>query len=276
MIELEKRIDEWRRQMCARLPAEAVEELESHLREIVAECVASGLSEREAFGQAISRMGSVEKVSSEFEKRDESWWAIKAATVGALAIALGSSVFAVAIALQGGPIKWLLAVHVLAASTGYLGAFMVGALGICYVGQRLLWNFSPTGEVFAARAAVAFASAAAGLTAAAIVLGMVWAKLEWGRFWAWDYKETGALAILTWLLVFIGIGRGRAVAPRVIMTLAVLGNIVAIFGWFGAHYMQSGQWNSVHGAIILGGTMAHIIIATLAFAPAGKLDFRAR
>src|SRR5688572_4458502 len=182
MRELEMRIEQWRREMRAKLGREAAEELESHLRDAIDGFVSLGRGEAEAFELAVKRLGSADHVSAEFHKSDGSWWAIKAATASALFILFGSAALAAAIALKGGPIKWLLAAHVFAASTGYLGALLVGGIGICYLSQRLWREFSPTADATAARALIALASGAVGLIAVAIGLGMIWAKLEWGRF----------------------------------------------------------------------------------------------
>jgi ABC-type transport system involved in cytochrome c biogenesis permease subunit len=44
------------------------------------------------------------------------------------------------------------------------------------------------------------------LLAAGIMLGAVWANASWGRYWAWDPKETWALITLLW---FIAVLHGR-------------------------------------------------------------------
>ena len=272
MRELENRIEQWRREMRAKLSREAVEELETHLREAMDEFRASGSSEMEAFELATKRIGNADELNAEFEKRQTNWWAVKIATIGAVLVALSASIVAVMIALRGGALNWVLAFHVLSVTAGYIGVFMVGALGICFIAERLCRDFSPTGSAAAARSTTNFAAGALAFSALGTALGMIWAKLAWDRYWAWDPKETGAFAILIWLALFIAISRTRAFSPRAIMTLAVLGNIVAIFGWFGANFWANGQWNALSTTMILGGTAIHLMIAALTFAPAGKLS----
>ena len=272
MRELEKRIEQWRREMRAKLSPEAVEELETHLRESMEEFRTSGRAEIESFELAAKRIGNADELNAEFEKRQTSWWAIKVATIAAVLVALIASVVAVMIALKGGVLNWVLAFHVLSVTAGYVGVFMVGAMGICFLVERLWRDFSPTGSAAAARSTTAFAAGALAFSALGTALGMIWAKMAWDRYWAWDPKETGAFGILTWLLLFIAISRTRAFSPRAIMTLAVLGNIVAIFGWFGANFWASGHWSTVSTTMILGGTALHLMIAALAFAPAGRLS----
>ena len=272
MRELEKRIDQWRCEMRSRLSSEAVEELETHLRDSMEEFISSSRDELEAFELASKRIGKADELNAEFEKHQTSWWAIKVATIAAVLVALSASIVAVMIALKGGALNWVLALHVLSVTAGYVGVFLVGSMGICFLAERLWRDFSPTRSAAAARSTTAFAAGALAFSALGTGLGMIWAKMAWDRYWAWDPKETGAFGILIWLLLFIAISRARAVSPRAIMTLAVLGNIVAIFGWFGANSWASGQWNVVSTTMILGGTAIHLMIAALAFAPAGKLS----
>lgn len=60
------------------------------------------------------------------------------------------------------------------------------------------------------------------LLAAGIMLGAVWANASWGRYWAWDPKETWALITLLWYLAilhgrFAGWLRGFGVAMSTII-----------------------------------------------------------
>ena len=272
MRDLEKRIEQWRREMRAKLSCEAVEELETHLRESIEEFISSGRNELEAFQLASKRIGNAGEINSEFEKSQTTWWAIKVATIAAVAVALSASVVAVMIARRGGALNWVLAFHVLSVTAGYIGVFLVGAMGICFLAESLWQDFSPTRSAAAVRSATAFAAGAFAFSALGAALGMIWAKMAWDRYWAWDPKETGAFGILVWLILFIAISRTRALSPRAIMTLTVLGNIVAIFGWFGANSWSTGQWNALSTTMILGGTAIHLMIAALAFAPAGRLS----
>ena len=61
------------------------------------------------------------------------------------------------------------------------------------------------------------------------ILGGIWADQSWGRFWGWDPKENGALAIVIWLLVLIhgrlaGILKKEGYALGLIIT-----NIVSLY-----------------------------------------------
>ncbi len=72
------------------------------------------------------------------------------------------------------------------------------------------------------------------------VLGGIWADQSWGRFWGWDPKENGALLIVLWNAVILHAWWGDLVRDRGIMNLAVFGNIVTSFSWFGVNMLGIG------------------------------------
>ncbi len=70
MFDLEKSIAEWRRQMLTagiKNPA-PIEELESHLREEIAQTTKSGLNELKAFNSAVQKIGRAGLLKTEFTK----------------------------------------------------------------------------------------------------------------------------------------------------------------------------------------------------------------
>ncbi len=72
------------------------------------------------------------------------------------------------------------------------------------------------------------------------VLGGIWADQSWGRFWGWDPKENGALLIVLWNALILHARWGGLVKDRGIMNLAVFGNIVTSFSWFGVNMLGIG------------------------------------
>jgi cytochrome c-type biogenesis protein CcsB len=72
------------------------------------------------------------------------------------------------------------------------------------------------------------------------VLGGIWADQSWGRFWGWDPKENGALLIVLWNAVILHARWGDLVGDRGLMNLAVVGNIVTSFSWFGVNMLGIG------------------------------------
>ena len=91
--------------------------------------------------------------------------------------------------------NFLLASHVFLVVLGYTTTFLVGALGVCFVAQRCLSDFSPFRMRSLTRVTFLLGCVAASLTAVGIILGMFWAKTEWGRYWEWDKKEIGAFVV---------------------------------------------------------------------------------
>ncbi|HEV2392120.1 MAG TPA: cytochrome c biogenesis protein CcsA [Verrucomicrobiae bacterium] len=72
------------------------------------------------------------------------------------------------------------------------------------------------------------------------VLGGIWADQSWGRFWGWDPKENGALLIVLWNAIILHARWGGLVRDRGIMNLAIFGNIVTSFSWFGVNMLGVG------------------------------------
>ena len=72
------------------------------------------------------------------------------------------------------------------------------------------------------------------------VLGGIWADQTWGRFWGWDPKENGALLIVLWNALILHCRWGGLVKARGLMALAVGGNIVTSWSWFGVNMLGVG------------------------------------
>ena len=72
------------------------------------------------------------------------------------------------------------------------------------------------------------------------VLGGIWADQSWGRFWGWDPKENGALIIVLWNALILHARWGGLVKERGLANLAVVGNIVTSWSWFGTNMLGIG------------------------------------
>jgi hypothetical protein len=72
------------------------------------------------------------------------------------------------------------------------------------------------------------------------VLGGIWADQSWGRFWGWDPKENGALIIVLWNALILHARWGGMVKQRGLALLAIGGNIVTTWSWFGVNMLGVG------------------------------------
>jgi ABC-type transport system involved in cytochrome c biogenesis permease subunit len=135
---------------------------------------------------------------------------------------------------------WL-STHVITIVMGYGAAFLAGFLGITY----LLFGWLARGLTEEMR--VSFKRMVFGAICFALlfsfvgtVLGGIWADQSWGRFWGWDPKENGALLIVLWCALVLHALRCRMIGIRGLMNLAIGGNIVTAWSWFGTNMLGVG------------------------------------
>ena len=72
------------------------------------------------------------------------------------------------------------------------------------------------------------------------VLGGIWADQSWGRFWGWDPKENGAVLIVLWCAIILHARWGGFIRQRGLMVMAIFGNVVTSFSWFGVNMLGVG------------------------------------
>jgi ABC-type transport system involved in cytochrome c biogenesis permease subunit len=135
---------------------------------------------------------------------------------------------------------WL-ATHVVIVTLGYSSTFVAGFLAIVYVIRGVFTR----GLDLATRRAMArmvygIICFATLFSFTGTVLGGIWADQSWGRFWGWDAKENGALIIVLWNALILHARWGGLVRERGIMNLAIAGNIVTSWSWFGVNMLGVG------------------------------------
>lgn len=278
MHNLEQSIAEWRKTMLAAPGAgvshDTIDELENHLRENVEQLVRSGMTEREAFLRAVEQLGGAPTLASEFQKLDQSTWLPVKVVTGFGLVAAAAMAILLLTHLDEPRIKLLLAAHVFAVTLGYGTTFLVGALGICFVAQRCLSDFSPFRMRSVTRVTFLLGCVAASLTAVGVILGMVWAKAEWGRYWAWDNKEIGAVVVFAWQLCFLLAHRLSHVTSRGLLVMSLLGNIIVSLGWFGTNLLGDGLHSYTmqnYALLLLAAVISNSAFLLLGLAPAGCL-----
>ncbi|MFO0880170.1 MAG: cytochrome c biogenesis protein CcsA [Gemmataceae bacterium] len=72
------------------------------------------------------------------------------------------------------------------------------------------------------------------------VLGGIWADQSWGRFWGWDPKENGALLIVIMNALILHARWGGMIKDRGMATLAIVGNMITMWSWFGTNQLGIG------------------------------------
>jgi ABC-type transport system involved in cytochrome c biogenesis permease subunit len=135
---------------------------------------------------------------------------------------------------------WL-ATHVVVVTIGYSATYLAGFLALIYVFRGV---FSKSLDAKTADALnrmvygiICFATL---FSLVGTVLGGIWADQSWGRFWGWDPKENGALIIVLWNGLILHARWGGLVKARGLMSLAIFGNIVTSWSWFGTNMLGVG------------------------------------
>jgi len=135
---------------------------------------------------------------------------------------------------------WL-ATHVVTINLGYSATFLAGFLAIAYV---LLGIFTSelTGQrrVALVRMTYAIVCFAMFFSFVGTILGGIWADQSWGRFWGWDPKENGAALIVLWNAIVLHARWGGIVRERGVMLLAIFGNAVTAWSYFGTNMLGVG------------------------------------
>jgi hypothetical protein len=278
MHNLEQLITEWRKTMgtAPNVSSQTLDELENHLRENVNQLVRAGMTEAEAFERAVTQLGSAPAMASEFQKLNQSTW-LPVKVVAGLGVTTALLLIFLVTSRDNFRSDFLLATHVFTVALGYTTTFLVGALGICFVGQRCVSELSPLRMRSLTRVTFALGCVAAGLTAIGVALGMVWAKVEWGRYWAWDAKETGGFCVIVWQACYLFAHHFASGTARGVLVMSLLGNIVVSLGWFGANLLTNGLHS--YGRLNVPLLLLAAVVSNLAFflvglAPAGWLRLR--
>lgn len=135
---------------------------------------------------------------------------------------------------------WL-ATHVVVITIGYSATFLAGFLAAIYIVRGLFTKTLDKATADAlTRMVYGIVCFATLFSLVGTVLGGIWADQSWGRFWGWDPKENGALLIVIWNAVILHARWGGLVKQRGLMGLAIFGNIVTSWSWFGTNMLGVG------------------------------------
>jgi ABC-type transport system involved in cytochrome c biogenesis permease subunit len=135
---------------------------------------------------------------------------------------------------------WL-ATHVTTVTLGYTATFVAGQIATIYLIRAV---FTPSmdreNEKTLGSMMYGVLCFATLLSFVGTVLGGIWADYSWGRFWGWDPKENGAVMIVIWNALILHARWGGMVKVRGMAVLAIVGNMVTAWSWFGTNQLQIG------------------------------------
>ena len=137
--------------------------------------------------------------------------------------------------------KFWLATHVVVINLGYSATLFAGLLGVLYILRGVLTSsLSKDMEKTFGRMIHGILCFAILMSFVGTVLGGLWADDSWGRFWGWDPKENGALLIVLCNALVLHARWGGMIRTRGLAVLAVFGNVVTGWSWFGVNQLGVG------------------------------------
>lgn len=133
---------------------------------------------------------------------------------------------------------WL-STHVVCVTTGYSSTFVAGFLAVMAIlKERFSKSFSIENHI--AQMVYGVICFSLLFSFVGTVLGGIWADQSWGRFWGWDPKENGALLIVLWNVIILHARLGKYIHNRGLFVMAVFGNVVTSWSWFGVNMLGVG------------------------------------
>lgn len=171
-------------------------------------------------------------------------------TVTAAGVGFVTQIIAHNLALGGDTMQMLqavldtniwLATHVVVINIGYASNFLAGVLAMVYILRGVITrSLTPLVAKGLTRMVYGIVCFATLFTFVGTILGGIWADQSWGRFWGWDPKENGALLIVLLNALILHARWGGIVRERGLMALALVGNIVTAWSWFGVNMLGVG------------------------------------
>jgi ABC-type transport system involved in cytochrome c biogenesis permease subunit len=135
---------------------------------------------------------------------------------------------------------WL-ATHVIVITLGYSAMFLAGFIALVYLMLGVFTKLvTAEGSRVANRMVYGIICFATLFSFTGTVLGGIWADQSWGRFWGWDPKENGALLIVLWCAIILHARWGGYIRERGLMSMAIFGNVVTAWSWFGTNMLGIG------------------------------------
>lgn len=170
--------------------------------------------------------------------------------------------------------QFWLATHVVTITLGYATTFMAGGFGLVYLLESSVGRFTTERHKQLQRMIYGLVCFSILFSFIGTVLGGLWADDSWGRFWGWDPKENGALMIVIWNAIVLHARWGKMIGERGLAALAVFGNIVVAWSWFGVNLLSVGLHSygfTENGSFYFGlFALSQLLLMQLAWVPISK------
>ncbi|MCG3133290.1 MAG: Cytochrome c biogenesis protein CcsA [Planctomycetes bacterium] len=136
---------------------------------------------------------------------------------------------------------WL-ASHVTTITIGYGAGLLAGLVSHVWILGKAFGLRRRDPGFYRSLTSMTYAMQAFGLLFAVVgtVLGGIWANESWGRFWGWDPKENGALAIVLWQTILLHARLGGYVRDFGLAMMSVFGAVVVASSWWGVNLLGVG------------------------------------
>ncbi len=135
---------------------------------------------------------------------------------------------------------WL-ATHVTTVTMGYSASYLAGFMGLVLIVMGVFTRKLDK-DLYGKISAMIYGTVAFATLFSFVgtVLGGIWADQSWGRFWGWDPKENGAVMIVLWNAIILHARWGGLAKRQGIALMAVGGNIITTWSWFGVNMLGVG------------------------------------
>ena len=168
--------------------------------------------------------------------------------------------------------QFWLTTHVISVSLGYVATLVAGCFGIGFLIANWIGTDKKTQQDIYR---CCYGTACFGILFSFVgtLLGGLWADDSWGRFWGWDPKENGALLIVIWNALMLHARWDGMVKARGFSILAIGGNIVTAWSWFGTNELGIGlhSYGFTSGVLMW---LSIFIASQLAFIFLGMMIYR--